>query len=187
MQSKDQIEKSFAPFYLKEIITPLGPMIAGTTAEGLCLLEFGTRVNLKKELEDLLVLLHAEVAPGGNLYSTQIENELNEYFAGKRTEFTVPLCTPGNDFARSVWQMLLNIPYGTTWTYKHQSERMQQPLAIRAMAAANGRNRIAIVIPCHRVIGSNGSLTGYAGGIEKKRWLINFEREHAGVQPGYLF
>lgn len=170
-----------------ELETPLGPMIAGMTEEGLCLLEFTNRVKLDKEFDELKRLLNADIVYSRNRYADQIEQELKEYFAGSRKNFTIPLHTPGNDFVRSVWDTLLNIPYGVTWTYKEQSIEMNQPKAIRAIAATNGRNRIAIIIPCHRVIGSNGSLTGYAAGIDKKKWLINFERENSDIKPGYLF
>lgn len=173
--------------HIADLDTPLGPMIAGTTEKGLCLLEFTNRIKLDKELHELKSVLQADIAHSRNLYADWVEQELKEYFTGSRKSFTVPLHMPGNDFARSVWEMLLNIPYGITWTYKEQSLKMNHPKAIRAIAAANGRNRIAIVVPCHRVIGSNGSLTGYAAGVDKKKWLINFERDNMGVLPGRLF
>lgn len=185
--NNDKFPKVLDAVYLSDLNTPLGPMIAGVTDKGLCLLEFTTRVKLEKELKDLEAMLGVNVCSGKNKYSDQIEKELKEYFEGTRRVFTLPLHTPGNEFSKSVWDMLLQIPYGDTWTYKKQSEQMKMPLAIRAIAAMNGKNRLAIVIPCHRVIGSDGSLTGYAGGIDKKRWLLNFEREHMPVKEGFLF
>lgn len=173
--------------YTMEISTPLGPMLAGATSEGICLLEFTNRIRLEKEITELKQLLNAVMVPGRNQHSDQLEQELNEYFERKRKVFSVPLHIPGNDFAQAVWKTLQQIPYGKTWSYKEQSEVMNNPLAIRAIASTNGRNRLAIIIPCHRVIGSNGSLTGYAGGIEKKKWLLRFERENSEIPDGNLF
>lgn len=170
-----------------ELITPLGPMLAGTTAEGVCLLEFTNRIRLEKELSDLQEMLQAVLQPGRNEHSEQLEQELQEYFEGKRKIFSVALHTPGNAFSQTVWNMLQTIPYGKTWSYKEQAARMNNPKAIRAIAATNGRNRLAILIPRHRIIGSNGSMTGYAGGIEKKKWLLNFERQNSEKEAGHLF
>ena len=172
---------------MTEFSTPLGPMMAGATAEGICLLEFTNRIRLEKELTDLQKLLNAVMLPARNQHLDQLENELREYFEGKRKAFSVPLHTPGNEFAQSVWKMLQEIPYGRTWSYKKQSEMMNNPKAIRAIASTNGRNRLAIIIPCHRVIGSDGSLTGYAAGIDKKKWLLKFEKDNSGVAQGDLF
>src|SRR5690606_5420526 len=119
-----------------------------------------------------------------NQHSDQLEQELKEYFDGKRKEFSVPLHMPGNEFSQTVWQTLQKIPYGKTWTYKEQAELMKRPKAIRAIASTNGRNRLAILVPCHRVIGSDGSMTGYAAGVERKKWLLRFEREHSEVEAG---
>lgn len=107
--------------------------------------------------------------------------QLNEYFAGTRKAFDLPLKQPGSDFQQEVWQELLRIPYGSTITYGQQSQKMRNPLAIRAIAAANGRNHLWIIVPCHRVIGSNGSLTGYAGGIWRKKWLLEHEARVLGI------
>lgn len=170
-----------------EINSPLGPMLAGTTSEGVCLLEFTTRTRLEKEFSDLQKMLHAVMRPGRNQYSDQLEKELREYFEGTRKIFSVPLHTPGNEFSQSVWKTLQNIPYGKTCSYKEQAEMMHNPKAIRAIASTNGRNRLAIVIPCHRVIGSDGRMTGYAAGVERKKWLLNFERSNSETPAGCLF
>lgn len=172
---------------MTEFFTPLGPMLAGATPEGVCLLEFANRIRFEKEISNLKTLLNAEILPGRNVHLDQLETELQEYFAGTRRTFTVQLYTPGNNFAQSVWNSLLKIPYGRTLSYKEQAAMMKNPKAIRAIASANGRNRLAIIVPCHRVIGSDGSLTGYAGGIDKKKWLLQFERSNSGVEEGYLF
>jgi O-6-methylguanine DNA methyltransferase len=172
---------------MTEISTPLGPMLAGATLEGVCLLEFTDRIRLEKEFDDLKRMLNADMVPGRNQHTDQLEKELGEYFEGKRKAFSVPLHTPGNEFSQSVWKTLRDIPYGKTWSYKEQSEAMNNPKAIRAIAATNGRNRLAIVIPCHRVIGSDGSMTGYAAGVDKKKWLLNFERNNSATPAGHLF
>jgi len=170
-----------------EISTPLGPMLAGATSEGICLLEFVNRIQLGNEFIELQKLLNAAILPGRNKHLDQLENELSEYFEGKLKAFSVPLHTLGNEFSQVVWKTLQEIPYGKTISYKEQAELMNNPKAIRAIASTNGRNRLAIVIPCHRVIGSNGTMTGYAAGIEKKKWLLKFEREHSEKEEGYLF
>lgn len=167
--------------------SPLGPMLAGATSEGVCILEFTNRIRLEKELAELQKLLNAVTVPGRNQHLDQLENELNEYFEGKRKVFSVPLHTPGNEFVQSVWKTLQEIPYGATCSYKEQAEMMNNPKAIRAIASTNGRNRLAILIPCHRVIGSNGSMTGYAAGVDKKKWLLKFERENSAPPAGTLF
>jgi methylated-DNA-[protein]-cysteine S-methyltransferase len=107
--------------------------------------------------------------------------QLDEYFAGDRKEFDLPLKQPGSDFQQQVWQQLLQIPYGKTITYGQQSNQMKNPLAIRAIAAANGKNDLWVIVPCHRVIGSNGSLTGYAGGLWRKQWLLEHEARVMGT------
>jgi len=113
--------------------------------------------------------------------------QLDEYFAGKRKAFDFPIKQAGSAFQQEVWQCLLKIGYGKTISYLQQSKTMNNPLAIRAIAAANGRNDLAIVVPCHRVIGSNGSLTGYAGGLWRKKWLLEHEATVLGVGQAKLF
>jgi methylated-DNA-[protein]-cysteine S-methyltransferase len=108
-------------------------------------------------------------------------DQLDEYFAGKRKKFDLPIKQSGTDFQQQVWQQLLNIDYGTTISYAQLSNQMKSPLAIRAIAAANGKNSLWIVVPCHRVIGSDGSLTGYAGGLWRKQWLLEHEATTLGI------
>jgi AraC family transcriptional regulator, regulatory protein of adaptative response / methylated-DNA-[protein]-cysteine methyltransferase len=163
-----------------KIETVLGSMVAGATADGLCLLEFSDRRMLPTEYKDLMRLLKTSVEDGENDHLTQLRIQLNEYFEGSRKEFSIPLVTPGSEFQKSVWKELLNIPYGTTRSYLEQSVALGKPDAIRAVANANGMNRISIVIPCHRVIGSDGHLTGYGGGLRRKRWLLDHERKYSG-------
>ena len=172
---------------MTEIDTPLGLMLAGATTEGVCLLEFANRIRLQKEMKDLKENLKADMQPGRNSHVDQLEKELKEYFEGHRKAFSVALHIPGTEFEKTVWMKLQEIPYGRTWSYKKQSILLNNPKAIRAIAATNGRNRLAIIIPCHRVIGSDGSMTGYAAGIEKKKWLLNFEKSNSEKEPGFLF
>jgi AraC family transcriptional regulator of adaptative response/methylated-DNA-[protein]-cysteine methyltransferase len=148
--------------------TPLGPMFAGATDKGLCLLEFTDRRMLETEFKELSKKLKAVIILGEHPYLQQVKKELDEYFNGQRKNFDVPLFTPGTDFQNAVWKALRNIPYGSTRSYKQQSLSINAPDAIRAVAQANGLNRIAIIIPCHRVIGSDGKLTGYGGGLWRK-------------------
>ncbi|HLP54757.1 MAG TPA: methylated-DNA--[protein]-cysteine S-methyltransferase [Fluviicola sp.] len=159
-----------------EIETPLGLMIGGATEKGVCFIEFTDRVKLDRELERLKSELNAAaVVPGENIHLIQLKQELDDYFERRRTTFDVKLHLTGTPFQQSVWKALCDIPYGKTWSYKQQAIHMNNLMGIRAIAAANGQNKHAIVIPCHRVIGSNGNLTGYAGGLPKKDWLLKFE------------
>ena len=161
--------------------TPLGPMFACATSKGICLLEFTNRKMLETEFKDLMKRLNAVILPGENAHLAKVQQEVVEYFDGTRRHFTVPLDTPGTAFQQSVWEILKEIPYGETRSYKQQAIKLDNPNAVRAVASANGMNRIAIIIPCHRVIGENGNLTGYAGGLARKKWLLNHERKSSGL------
>lgn len=163
---------------MTRLTTPLGPMYACATDRGICLLEFTDRRMLETEFKDLQKRLNANILACENVYLKQLKVEIEEYFEGSRKEFSVNLHTPGTDFQQRVWNALLNIPYGTTSTYQQQAERLNRPTAVRAIASANGHNRISIVVPCHRVIGKDGSLAGYGGGLERKKWLLEHERKN---------
>jgi len=158
--------------------TPLGTMFAGATEQGICLLEFTDRKMLETELKSLAKLLNANILQGVNKHLELLKQQLDEYFEGKRKEFTIPLFTPGSEFRQSVWKTLRTIPYGSTRSYKQQAELLQRPEAVRAVANANGMNRISIIIPCHRVIGADGNLTGYGGGLWRKKWLLDLEKQN---------
>lgn len=170
------------PILISRLTTPLGPMYACASPEGICLLEFTDRRMLETEFEDLQRRLQTVIIAGENEHTDSLRKELAEYFAGHRREFTVPLHTPGTPFQQSVWRELLTIPYGHTRSYQQQAERLHRPNATRAVAAANGHNRVAIVIPCHRVIGKDGNLRGYAGGLERKKWLLEHEQANENAQ-----
>ncbi len=160
---------------LNHLTTPLGPMFIGATPKGICLLEFANRTMLESQLHDLQKRLKSPILTGKNQHIEQAGNELQEYFKGKRKKFTVTLDPQGTVFQQSVWQVLLAIPYGKTISYLQQAQQLNKPSAVRAVANANGANKISIIIPCHRVIGSDGNLTGYGGGIERKQWLLDLE------------
>ncbi len=166
---------------ISRLTTPLGPMFVCATDKGICLLEFTDRRMLETEFRDLQNRLNAVILSGENEHILQLKKELAEYFEGRRTDFTVPLHTPGTEFQNQVWNELQHIPYGQTRSYQEQAERLNNPKAVRAVASTNGHNRVAIVIPCHRVIGKDGSLTGYAGGLDRKKWLLEHELKHAEV------
>lgn len=116
-----------------------------------------------------------ELSPGSDPVIKKTEAQLLEYFAGKRTEFDIPLYFSGTDFQNLAWKSLMTIPYGETASYSDQAKRLKKPEAVRAVGAANGKNKICIIVPCHRVIGKNGSLTGFSGGIEIKKQLLKLE------------
>jgi len=155
--------------------TPIGPMFCCSTERGICLLEFTDRRMLESEFEDLQRRLDAIIVAGTNAHIKLLQKELAQYFDGSLTSFTVALDTPTTPFRQQVWDKLVEIPFGNTASYKDQAIKLGNPKAVRAVANANGHNRVAIVIPCHRIIGSDGSLTGYAGGLDRKEWLLTHE------------
>ena len=160
---------------LKRIETPLGTMIACAVREGVCLLEFSDRKMLETEFKLLSKAMNATIVQGNNEHFPVLEEQLAAYFDGGRRCFTIPLVTPGSDFQNLVWTALRGIPYGQTQTYRQQAATIARPDAIRAVANANGMNKISILIPCHRVIGTDGTLTGYGGGLWRKQWLLEME------------
>ncbi len=173
---KNSKEKHVIDF--TRIETDLGTMVACATDKGVCLLEFSDRKGLETELKQLAQYHNANIVQGQNKYFKQLKEELDAYFEGRLKEFKVPLDISGTDFQKQIWQALVEIPYGTTSSYLRQAEVLGKPLSVRAVANANGMNKIAIVIPCHRVVGSDGSLTGYAGGLWRKRKLIDLEKDN---------
>lgn len=163
------------------IDTRLGPMIAVADEESLYLLEFVDRRGLEREIEYLRRKLPASIIPGRTRPIDQIERELTRYFSGEIREFATPLASFGTPFQRLVWEALGRIPFGETRSYADLALSVGRPSAVRAVAQANGANRLAIVIPCHRVINANGGLGGYGGGLGKKAWLIQHEESFKKV------
>jgi AraC family transcriptional regulator of adaptative response/methylated-DNA-[protein]-cysteine methyltransferase len=163
--------------------TPLGLMVAGAVDGGLCLLEYSDRRMLERNYATLRQRFGNAVLPVSHPHLTTLKLELGEYFAGERTAFTVPVMLEGTPFQTRVWEALQHIPHGETIAYDALAQRIGQPTAMRAVARANAMNRINILVPCHRVIGKDGSLTGYGGGLWRKRLLLELERE--GRMPGH--
>lgn len=155
------------------IETPLGPVHIRSTPGHITAIEFNAH--------------HAERTIAGTMLEYQCARELGEYFDGARKEFTFPVDQPGTEFQKRVWTELMKIPFGRTISYHELAVRLGDPKCIRAAGTANGKNNIAIVVPCHRVIGSDGSLTGYAGGIKKKEWLLRHEGSLPGMNQTSLF
>jgi AraC family transcriptional regulator of adaptative response/methylated-DNA-[protein]-cysteine methyltransferase len=164
--------------HVTRLLTPLGPMVAAANDEGICLLEFAERRMLETQLQRLKRRVGGELVPGSHDHIAQLDDELSSYFEGKLREFTVPLVYPGTQFQIACWEYLRTIPYGTTRTYADEATAIGKPSATRAVGSANGDNRIAIVIPCHRVVGSDGKLSGYGGGLWRKRFLLDHELKH---------
>lgn len=156
--------------------SPIGQICCIADDTHLYLLEFIDRLHIEAECKDLYRRLQRRIRPGRNAITEQTRQELADYFAGKRDPFSVPAKLIGTPFQCAVWQALTAIPYGATWSYAEQARYLKRDKAVRAVARTNALNRIAIIYPCHRVIGSNGSLTGYAGGLERKAWLLEHER-----------
>lgn len=162
----------------QQIATPLGEMTLATTVHGICLLEFSQQAHrLGKAIKDLERRLKTTAKLGKHPHLDQATTELAAYFLGKQQLFTVPLHPQGTTFQQQVWQSLLAIPYGQTISYSQQAQLLHKPTAVRAVARANGANKIAILIPCHRVIGKNNQLTGYGGGLERKQQLLDLEKQ----------
>lgn len=158
--------------------TPLGPMLAIASREHLYLLEFVDRRGLEREVDRLRNRLQAAIVPGSNPVLRLLRRELADYFAGKSFGFTTPIEMVGTPFQKEVWEALLQIPAGESRTYADQAKSLGRSKAVRAVARANGANSLAIIIPCHRVLGSDGKLTGYAGGLARKEWLLQHETKH---------
>lgn len=165
---------------LSWVRSPLGPLVAGATAEGVCLLEFTDRRMLETEFAGVRRLFDAPIVPGTNPHLETLAAELAGYFAGTVRSFSVPLVYPGTPFQRHVWEQLLTIPHGETRSYEQLARTVGVPSAARAVGRANGANRIAIVIPCHRVVNKGGGLGGYGGGLRRKQFLLDLERGARG-------
>ena len=161
--------------HVDRFTTPLGPMLVGATDTRLCLLEFVDRRMLPAQVQRLRRRLHAVFVPDRNGIIAQTEQEIGDYFAGRRREFTVPIVTPGTDFQEAVWAALASIPYGETASYGDLAAAVGRPSAVRAVGTTNGLNALAIIVPCHRVIGADGKLVGYGGGLWRKKRLLELE------------
>jgi AraC family transcriptional regulator of adaptative response/methylated-DNA-[protein]-cysteine methyltransferase len=162
--------------WINRVTTPLGSMVMGVSDQGLCLLEFAERRMLDTQLKRLRQRMGRVFLPGDHPLMQHVKTELDNYFDNNLQKFTVPIQAPGSGFQEAVWQALLEIPYGEMRSYARIAEIIGQPSAMRAVGRANGDNRIAIIIPCHRVVGSGGKLTGYGGGLWRKDYLLALEQ-----------
>ncbi|MCB0723488.1 MAG: bifunctional transcriptional activator/DNA repair protein Ada [Ignavibacteriae bacterium] len=155
--------------------SPLGHIILAANDKGLCLAEFSDRRMLEYQLKVLNKYFKSPLVPGRNKFIEQAESELEEYFKGNLKNFKVPIEYPGTEFQQKVWEGLRNIPYGTTVSYVELAKKVGTPKGSRPVGTANGMNRLAIIIPCHRVIKNDGSLGGYGGGLWRKKRLLELE------------
>ncbi len=158
------------------ILSPLGPLVAAASAEHLFLLEFADRRMLETQFQRLSRRVDCRFSPGENDVIVTTAREVDEYFQGQRQRFEVPTAIVGTEFQKQVWQELLKIEYGSTKSYEQIARMIGNPSGQRAVGRANGDNRLGIIVPCHRVIRSNGHLSGYGGGLRRKQWLLNHER-----------
>jgi len=157
-----------ALFYSRIDDSPVGPLLLAGNRDGLHVLSFGVGSRPRA--------IDPDWAPDTAGVLTGVRRELDQYFAGRLTTFTTPLAFAGTPFQNQVWRELCRIPYGETISYLALAQRIDNPKAVRAVGMANGANPIAIIVPCHRVIGSNGALTGFGGGLPAKRALLELER-----------
>jgi methylated-DNA-[protein]-cysteine S-methyltransferase len=162
--------------------TDFGELILGSFEGKLCLCDWRYRKNRTAVDERIQSGLQAEYEESDTEITELAKSQLSEYFQGKRKTFNLPLLMVGTDFQKKVWEELLKIPYGKTKTYTQLSERLHNPLAIRAIASANGANALSIIVPCHRIIGSAGEMVGYAGGVRVKNKLLQLEGSLSGQQ-----
>jgi AraC family transcriptional regulator of adaptative response/methylated-DNA-[protein]-cysteine methyltransferase len=151
-------------------------MLTAASDDGVCQLEFADRRGLERSYAEMRRRFQLPVVPGENSVLKKLAQELREYFAGSRREFTVPVTLRGTEFQERVWRELQRIPYGQTASYETIASKIGSPTAVRAVARANGTNRLYLLIPCHRVIAKDGTLSGYGGGVWRKRMLLEWEQ-----------
>lgn len=156
-------------------------MIAAANESGLCMFDFEYRRMMPNIQKRVTTFQNDEFTEGEHPLFDTLKQQFEEYLDGNRREFDLPLVLSGTPFQQRVWNELRNIPYGVTRTYLQQAKVLGDEKAIRAVARANGENCFAVIIPCHRIIGSDGSLTGYAGGLKNKKWLLEHEAKHIGA------
>lgn len=158
--------------------TPLGLMIAGVMDDRCCLLEFNDPDRLPAQMSALQRAFGCPVVPDEQPLHRRLQEQLEAYFTGRRRTFSLPLLVQGSEFQEKVWQALLEIPYGERRAYAEIARQIGAPAAARAVGTANGRNRLAILIPCHRVVNTGGALGGYGGGLWRKQWLLDLEKRY---------
>lgn len=177
-RERDRLNGAPPVVCVADIETDLGLMVAAATAKGICMFEFSDYKSIDLEFRQLSECFDAPLVRGDNPHFDTLRIQVREYFEGERKEFDIPLDLVGTEFQKRVWIGLLQIPYGSTTTYGKQAGLLGMPAAVRAVANANGKNKISIILPCHRVIGSDGSLTGYGGGVWRKEKLLELEKRY---------
>jgi len=170
--------------YFDVLDTPVGPLFVGGSEDGVHVIKFLDQRESEAVLVGEVEAAAGEPATRGGAASDEAIRQLEEYFAGTRSEFDLPLSPRGTPFQLKVWMALRSIPPGETTSYGAMAEMIGKPTASRAVGAANGKNPISIIVPCHRVIGANGTLTGYGGGLERKAWLLNHETSSGSLLIG---
>ena len=158
-----------------KLSTPLGPMLAAATNKGICLLDFTDEATIEVSIKRVCQALDTKIILGTSPLLEKLSSQLKEYFLKQRKQFTVPIVYTGTEFQNKVWQQLYKVPYAQTQSYQQLAKAIAKPKSTRAVAKANADNRILLILPCHRIIGSNQSLTGYRGGIWRKEYLLNLE------------
>lgn len=161
--------------------TPIGMMRVIADDDGICVFDFQYRRMMDSIVERVKKYKNVGIEEGTHPYIEQLIEQIGAYFSGTRKAFDLPLQLLGTEFQQRVWRGLMEVPYGMTRSYKQQSLFLGDEKAIRAVARANGENGIAIIIPCHRIIGTNGTLVGYGGGLHRKNWLLEHERKYSGL------
>jgi O-6-methylguanine DNA methyltransferase len=174
-----RIRQGRSQVVLSMVDSPLGPVLAGVTDDGVCLLEFTDRPMLPTQLAVLERRLQRPLVAGRHPWIERLQHQLDEYFAGQRLDFELPLIAPGSPFQQRIWAVLRTIPTGCTLSYEQLASEAGRPGAQRAAGTANGANRISLLIPCHRVIRKSGETGNYGGGRWRKAWLLNHERRLA--------
>ncbi len=163
-------------FLCDYIQTPIGQMLAGATSEGVCMLHFADIPDISDRISRIETVLNAKAIRGKNIHLLRLEQELQAYFRSNLNRFSVSLRLLGTDFQLKVFESLTYIPHGRNFSYADFAEILDMPKSVRAIAAAIGQNNISVVVPCHRVVGSDGRLTGYSGGLWRKNWLLQHEK-----------
>ena len=161
--------------YVDKVNSPVGPLVLACTDVGVCMVEFYSLEKLDKSLEDIVNRRPIKVKFEDSGLLKSLKNELELYFMKELKDFSLPLDLIGTEFQKKVWKILNKIPFGKTMSYSDQAKVYGDLKSLRAVASANGKNKISILLPCHRVVGKNGNLTGYAGGLDRKSWLLEHE------------
>ncbi|MCM1109468.1 MAG: methylated-DNA--[protein]-cysteine S-methyltransferase [Clostridium sp.] len=174
METRQQINVRHR-IVIRSYESPCGTLVLGDLNHRLCLCDWTSGIHHERTMNRLSTLLEADFKIGFTSILDVAAQQLDEYFTGKRRTFSVPLQFAGTDFQRSVWTALTTIPYATTMSYSELARRIDRPAAVRAVANANGANALSVFVPCHRVIGSDRTLTGYGGGLTVKRFLLQLE------------